>query len=206
MWRPIASSSIKVSPSVSEIKICIALGENYATVLIISADAMVGRYIIVMGRWDYIFAHRPTGDVPGIPDGQSAPDQRESISTHPPKQVNVSSHSQAHNCILWRTHALALKDLLAYGRRKQKPSCFFKLHIVPNSYNTRCWDQHSARSLACLMSFENKNTNENLFSVRFSSDPLMWSTSRPKRIFIFLPESISLPCFANTFFFASSYI
>jgi hypothetical protein len=29
--------------------------------------------MIVMGRWDYIFGHRPTGDVPGIPDGQSAP-------------------------------------------------------------------------------------------------------------------------------------
>ena len=41
--------------------------------LIISADAMMGRYMIVMGRWDYIFGHRPTGDVPGIPDGQSAP-------------------------------------------------------------------------------------------------------------------------------------
>ena len=57
------------------IKIGIALGENYAcaAVLIISADAMMGRYMIVMGRWDYIFGHRPTGDVPGIPDGQSAP-------------------------------------------------------------------------------------------------------------------------------------
>lgn len=33
----------------------------------------VGRYIIVIGRWVYIFGHRPTGDVPGIPDGQSAP-------------------------------------------------------------------------------------------------------------------------------------
>ena len=33
----------------------------------------VGRYIIMMGRWVYIFGHRPTGDVPGIPDGQSAP-------------------------------------------------------------------------------------------------------------------------------------
>ena len=41
--------------------------------LIISADAMMGRYMIVMGRWNYIFGHRPTGDVPGIPDGQSAP-------------------------------------------------------------------------------------------------------------------------------------
>ena len=35
----------------------------------------VGRYIIVMGRWVYIFGHRPTGDVPGIPDGQSAPER-----------------------------------------------------------------------------------------------------------------------------------
>ena len=26
-----------------------------------------------VGRWVYIFGHRPTGDVPGIPDGQSAP-------------------------------------------------------------------------------------------------------------------------------------
>jgi hypothetical protein len=42
-------------------------------VLIISADAMMGRYMKVMGRWNYIFGHRPTGDVPGIPDGQSAP-------------------------------------------------------------------------------------------------------------------------------------
>ena len=64
----IQSVSQSVNQSVSQIKIGIALGENYAcaAVLIISADAM-------MGRWNYIFGHRPTGDVPGIPDGQSAP-------------------------------------------------------------------------------------------------------------------------------------
>ena len=68
MWRPIASSSIKVSQSVSAIKIGIPLGENYACAAVLTIVGMMG-----VGWWVYIFGHRPTGDVPGIPDGQSAP-------------------------------------------------------------------------------------------------------------------------------------
>jgi hypothetical protein len=69
-------------------------------VLIISADALMGRYMIVMGRWVYIFGHRPTGDVPGIPDGQSAPAAitvRCSVDTQDKKRTEEQGILSAEN-------------------------------------------------------------------------------------------------------------
>ena len=86
-------------------KIGIVLGENYAcaAVLIISADALMGRYMIVMGRWNYIFGHRPTGDVPGIPDGQSAPESDRRLYCYPragdKKTEWLSKHTA--RCFSW---------------------------------------------------------------------------------------------------------